>query len=695
MVRPLLLALLLSSLCLAQTPINAPDKSSLPEDIPQPQHFDPLAVDKNIAPCDDFYAYACNKWLAANPIPPDRGTFGRGSQIFQRNQYSIHSLLEEAANAKNPPNSVKQKIGDYYAACMDTNALARQGVASLKPELDRIDAMKTKADLPVLVAHLHAITINLLPSTDSQQPTAFFGFGYTQDLDDASLTILGADQGGMGLPDRDYYLKDDAKSKAIRDKYRAHVQRMFELSGDIDSVAAREADTVLTIETALAQGAMDIVKRRDPSNLNHKMSLAELKSLTPTFNWDAYLKELNAPTPHHYLVTTPSFMQTVDGLIAQKDLDDLKIYLRWNLLLASRGSLPEPFAQATFDFYGKILVGSQEIEPRWKRCSNYVDRDLGEALGQVFVEKNFPPESKQNMLRLVNQLEAALQKDIDGLPWMTPATKKQAVIKLKGILDKIGYPDQWRDYSSVDIKRNDAAGNAFRAGEFEMRRQLNKVGKPVDRKEWGMTPPTVDAYYNAQMNTINFPAGILQAPIFEAKMDDAVNLGGIGTIIGHELTHGFDDQGRKFDAEGNLRDWWTPEDAKAFEERASCVADQYSSYVAVDDVHLNGRLTLGENTADHGGVRIAYMALMENLAESNASKTKDGLTPQQRFFLAYAQAWCRNMSDASLRLMATTDPHSPPKYRVNGTLSDNPDFWNAYKCKPGDKMVRQNACRVW
>lgn len=694
MVR-LLIALLLSAVCFAQNPINDPDKTSKPADIPQPQHFDPLAVDKNIAPCTDFYAYACNKWLAANPIPPDRGTFGRGSQIFLRNQYSIHSLLEEAANAANPANSVKQKIGDYYAACMDTNALARQGIAALKPELDRIDGMRTKADLPAVVAHLHTITINLLPATDSQQATAFFGFGYTQDLDDASLTILGADQGGMGLPDRDYYLKNDAKSKEIRDKYHAHVQKMFELSGDISSVAAREADTVLEIETALAEGAMDIVKRRDPANLNHKMSLAELKSLMPNFNWDAYLKELNAPTPHHYLVTTPAFMQTVSGLIAQKDLEDLKTYLRWNLIHAARGSLSEPFAEASFDFYGKVLVGSKEIEPRWKRCGAYVDRDLGEALGQVFVEKNFPPESKQNMLRLVNQLEVALKNDIDGLPWMTPATKKQAVIKLKGVLDKIGYPDQWRDYSSVEIKRNDAAGNAFRAGEFEMRRQLNKVGKPVDRKEWSMTPPTVDAYYNAQMNTINFPAGILQAPIFEAKMDDAVNLGGIGTIIGHELTHGFDDQGRKFDAEGNLRDWWTPEDAKAFDERASCVADQYSEYVAVDDVHLNGRLTLGENTADHGGVRIAYMALMENLAQSNATKTKDGLTPQQRFFLAFAQAWCRNMSDASLRLMATTDPHSPPKYRVNGTLSDNPDFWAAYKCKKGDKMVRQNACRVW
>ena len=691
----LLFALLLSIACFAQTPINSPDKTSKPEDVPQPQHFDPLAVDKNIAPCNDFYAYACNKWLAANPIPPDRGTFGRGSQIFQRNQYSIHALLEEAASSKNPPNSVKQKIGDYYAACIDTDALAKQGIASLKPELDRIDGIKSKTEIAAVVAHLHAITINLLPSTDSQQPTAFFGFGYIQDLDDASMTILGADQGGMGLPDRDYYLKDDPKSKEIREKYVAHVQKMFELSGDISTVAAREAQSVMAIETALAEGAMDIVKRRDPANLNHKMSLAELKALMPGFNWDAYLKELNAPTPHHYLVATPEFLKTVDGLLARKDLDDLKTYLRWNLIRASRGVLPESFSQATFDFYGKVLVGSKELEPRWKRCSTYVDRDLGEALGHVFVEKNFPPESKQNMLRLVNQLEVALQKDIDGLPWMTPTTKKQAVIKLKGILDKIGYPEKWRDYSSVDIKRDDAAGNAFRAGEFEMRRQLNKVGKPVNRYEWGMTPPTVDAYYNPQMNTINFPAGILQSPIFEANMDDAVNLGGIGTIIGHELTHGFDDQGRKFDAEGNLRDWWTPEDAKAFEERASCVADQYSGYVAVDDVHLNGRLTLGENTADHGGVRIAYMALMENLAQSNANQTKDGLTPQQRFFLAYAQAWCRNMSDASLRLMATTDPHSPPKYRVNGTLSDNPDFWQAYKCKPGDKMVRQNACRVW
>ena len=488
MFRYVLTAVMLAGLCFAQTPVNAPDKTAKAQDVPQPQHFDPTAVDKSVSPCEDFYAYACNKWLVANPIPPDRGTFGRGSQIFQRNQASIRTTLEEAAKGTNPPNSVKQKIGDYYAACMDTSALAKQGTAALQPELDRILGMKSKADLPAVVAHMHAITINLLPGTDSQQPTAFFGFGYTQDLDDASLTILGVDQGGMGLPDREYYLKDDSKSKEIREQYLAHVQKVFELAGDGPTVAERAAKTVLEIETALAQGAMDIVKRRDPANLNHKMSLAELKALTPEFNWDPYLKELNAPTPHHYLVATPDFLKAADAVIAQQPLDNVKTYLRWNLLRASRGALPEPFALATFDFYGKVLVGSKELEPRWKRCSTYVDRDLGEALGQAFVEKNFPPESKQNMLRLVNQLEMALQKDIDGLPWMTPATKKQAVIKLKGILDKIGYPDQWRDYSSVAIKPNDAAGNAFRAGEFEMQRQLNKVGKPVNRYEWGMTP---------------------------------------------------------------------------------------------------------------------------------------------------------------------------------------------------------------
>jgi endothelin-converting enzyme/putative endopeptidase len=692
----LLCAPLLASLASAEPPASPSSPPAPLEARPGVQRFDPHGVDESVGPCEDFYSYACNEWLAANPIPPDRGTFGRGSQIYLRNQFLIRDVLEQAASATDRSEPATREIGDYYQACMDEGAIGKKGLQALAPELGPIEAMKSKADLPARLAHLHLVTTNLLPASDSQTPTAFFGFGSSQDLADASKVILATDQGGLALPDKDYYLKDDAKSAEIRDKYRQHVRRMFELAGDSPASAAAEAAVVLDIETALAHGSMDIVTRRDPANLNHPMPIEQLQKLSPDFDWGAYLKALDAPTPAHYLVLVPDFVKAFDQQVATRSLVDIETYLRWNLLHASASLLPEAFANESFDFFGRTLGGAKELPPRWKRCGTYVDRDLGEALGQAFVRKNFPKESKERMLALVGALESSMKGDIEGLAWMGPATQTAAVGKLHAILDKIGYPDQWRDYGSIALPRDDALGNAFRAGAFEGRRQLAKVGKPVDRKEWGMTPPTVDAYYNPQMNTINFPAGILQPPLFDATMDDAVNFGGIGTVIGHELTHGFDDQGRKFDGDGNLRDWWTPEDGKAFEQRATCTADQYSGYVATADVHLDGRLTLGENTADAGGARIAYLALLDLLAKTGRRAERiDGLTPDQRFFLAYASGWCRNMSDASLRLMATTDPHSPPRYRVNGVLSNMPEFRETWGCKAGDAMVRENQCRVW
>jgi putative endopeptidase len=533
-------------------------------------------------------------------------------------------------------------------------------------------------------------------STDSGATTAAFGFGSQQDFDDASKVVASADQGGMGLPDRDYYLKDDADSSETRKQYQAHVQKMLELMGEAPAQASADARVVVDMETALAKSATDIVKRRDPANLNHKLTPEQLRALAPSFSWDDYLSSIGAPATAHYLVLTPDFYKGLEQLVTSQSLDHWKTYLRWHLVHDSALMLGEPFVQENFSFYGQKLLGQKQIRPRWRRCVSYVDRDLGEALGQAYVERAFGPESKERMLKMVHALEAALGNDIEHLDWMTSATKKEALAKLKKIEDKIGYPNQWRDYSNLKIIRGDALGNVYRSSEFELHRQLAKIGKPVNRGEWLMTPPTVNAYYDPQLNTINFPAGILQPPFFDNEMEDAINFGAIGAIIGHELTHGFDDEGRKFDPDGNLRDWWTEQDAKQFEQRAQCVADEYSGFEATPGVKLNGNLTLGENTADNGGARVALMAL-ENLQSGDKSSDQGRGAPtlQQKFFISYGQSWCANETPQMLRLLAQSDPHSTPKYRVNGVLSNMPEFQKAFGCKQGQPMVRQNACRVW
>jgi endothelin-converting enzyme/putative endopeptidase len=523
---------------------------------------------------------------------------------------------------------------------------------------------------------------------------ALFRFDSAQDFRDADQVIAEADQGGLGMPDRDYYVKEDPKSVDLRKAYVAHVQKMFELLGDQPEVAAAEAQTVMRIETALAKGSMTRVERREPKNLDHKMTAGELEKISPDFQWQVYFTKVGLPSLASLNVVAPGFFKAMNEELNKESLADWKVYLRWHLVHADAPFLSSALLNENFAFYGKTLRGQQQLQPRWKRCTENVDDDLGEALGQVYVEKYFSPQAKQEALKMVKEIEAAMQQDINSLPWMSAVTKQQALIKLQGMANKIGYPDKWRDYSKLEIVRGDELGNVERARRFEFERLLAKIGKPVDRGEWGMTPPTVNAYYDPQMNDINFPAGVLQPPAFDPNSDAAPNYGDTGGTIGHELTHGFDDEGRQFDAHGNLRDWWTAEDGKEFVKRASCISDQYSTYTIIDDIKINGKLTLGEDTADLGGLILAYMAWKEDTKGQNLQPLDD-LTPDQRFFVGYGQSWCGETRDETKRLRATVDPHSPEKYRTNGVVSNMPEFQEAFHCKAGSPMVNQNRCRVW
>jgi len=658
---------------------------------PSPSSAQPVldvsAMDPTVDPCVDFYTYSCGGWMKKNPIPPDQSSWSTYGKLEDENLAQLRGILEEAAKANAARGSVDQKIGGYYASCMDEAAIEKLGAKPLAPELERIAKLKSKQEIAEYVS-------------TAQFPPAIYGGGMLfafrsdQDFKDSTQVIAEADQGGLGLPDRDYYFKDDAKSVELRKAYVAHVAKMFEVLSDKPADAAAQAATVLRIETALAKGHMTRVERRDPPKLYHKMTLAELEKLAPDFQWHTYFAKIGAGPVASLNVMTPEYFRTMSAEIASESLADWKTYLRWHAVHIVATDLSAAFVQETFNFYGKTLRGQEQLPPRWKRCSTDVDDDLGEALGQAYVAKYFPPEAKQAALKVVHEIEAAMQGDIQALPWMGAATKEQALAKLHAIANKIGYPDKWRDYSALEIVRGDEIGNSQRGSWFEFRRQLNKIGKPVDRTEWGMTPPTVNAYYDPQKNDINFPAGILQPPLFSAKSDAAPNYGNTGATVGHELTHAFDDEGSQFDAQGNLRNWWTEADRKEFEQRAKCVIDQYSGYTVVDDIKINGKLTNGEDIADLGGTLLAYLAWKED-TKNQKLEPIEGFTPEQRFFIAYGQSWCANNREENMRLRATVDPHSPEKYRANGVVANMPEFREAFHCKAGQPMVREKVCRVW
>ena len=641
-------------------------------------------IDKTVDPCVDFYQYACGNWLKNTEIPADQPEWVSFIELYERNLVTEREILEKAS-VNNPGRSaVEQKIGDYYSSCMDEKAVDAKGLDALKSELDRISAVKDKTGLIDAIAHVHLIG-----------PNPLFRFYSSPDLHNADMVIAYVDQGGLTLPDRDYYIKDDAKMAEMRKHLTEYATQMFTLAGRPPQQAADSAQAILRIETALAKASMDRTLRRDPKNRDHKMSRDQAATLASNFYLNRYFTAVGAPSFSDLNVSNPDFFKQMNAVVESEPLDAWKIYVSWHLLDSAAPWLSKPFVDTNFKMQ-QYLTGQEKIQDRWKRCVDSTDQALGEALGQKYVELTFGPESKQRMLKMVDALEKALDQDIHGLPWMSEDTKKQAKIKLQAIRNKIGYPDVWRDYSSLNIERGDLLGNFLRANAFESKRQIVKIGKPLDRKEWGMTPPTVNAYYSGSHNEIVFPAGILQPPFFDQKMDDAINFGGIGAVIGHELTHGFDDQGRKFDPQGNLRDWWTEQDGKEFEKRAGCVADEYGSFVAVDDLKLNGKLTLGENTADNGGARIALMALREMLAQDGKSGEKiDGYTPEQRLFLGYGRVWCEKRRPEFSRMLVSVDPHSPGRYRVNGVMQNMPEFQQAWGCKAGQPMVRQNACRVW
>jgi len=638
-------------------------------------------LDRTVDPCVDLFTFSCGKWIQSNPIPPDQSSWGIYNKLQDDNLKQLRELLE-ATSAPNPARSSNaQKIGDYYASCMDETAIDALGIKPLQPELLRIEQLQAKKDLATVVASM----------IGEGTP---FRIDSEQDFKDSSIVTAAVDQRGLGLPDRDYYLKQDQKSKDLRAAYVAHVQKMFELLGDKPELAATEAQSAMKIETALARGSMTRVDRRDPKKIYHFMSFAELEKLTPAFGWKEYFRQIGLSGISSLNVAVPEFFKTLNSQIEQQDLATWKSYLRWHAIHANATSLSSAVVNENFNFFGKTLQGKEQLPPRWKRCTNDVDDDLGEALGQVYVEKYFSPEAKQQVLEIVQGIQKAMDADIHSLPWMSEETKRRALEKLQSMANKIGYPDKWRDYRQLEIKRGDHMGNSLRARRFEFDRDLAKIGKPVDRQEWQMTPPTVNAYYDPQKNDINFPAGILQPPMFDPKSDAAPNYGNAGSTIGHELTHGFDDEGRQFDAQGNLKDWWTTIDGKEFDRRASCISDQYSQYTVIDDIKINGKLTLGEDVADLGGTLLAYLAWKE-ATKDQKRESIDGFTPDQRFFIAYGQQWCSSNKDETKRLRAAIDPHSPDQYRANGVVSNMPEFREAFHCKPGQPMVRENACRVW
>jgi endothelin-converting enzyme/putative endopeptidase len=651
--------------------------------IPYSPSLDLTSLDKSVNPCVDFYKFSCGGWKKNNPIPADQAAWSVYAKLAQENQQFLWGILEQDAKATDR-TPVQQKIGDYFAACMNTAAIDEKGYRPLEPALQRLDAISSREQVAAALALLqHRLS-----------GSYFFGSRVDQDATEASLEIVQVNAGGLGLPDRDYYLKTDPKSLKLREQYVAYVTKLLGLAGEPTDEAAKDAGEILKIETALAKATLTRVDRRDPHKTYHVMTVAELQGLTPAIDWARYFDVQGAPGVAKINVAQPEFMKAVQAELATAPLESLKAYLRFHLLTAAAPYLSTPFREANFDFYSKTLRGVPAMPPRWKTCTQAVDRSLGEALGQEFVARTFSPEMKAKTQLMTEQIETAMAQEIQGLDWMSPETKQEALRKLHAIRNKVGYPDKWRDYSSLEVKPDDYLGDAERAHLFDEARNWNKLGKPVDLNEWEMTPPTVNAYFSPQMNDINFPAGVLQPPLYDPKEDDAPNYGNTGATIGHELTHAFDDEGRQFDAKGNLRDWWTPADAKGFEDRINCDRDQYAGYVIVDDIHINSKLTSGEDVADLGGTLLAYIAWKKQ-TEGQTLVAKDGFTPDQRFFVGMAQWACENQRPENQRVQAATDPHSPGFARINGVVSNMPQFAKAFSCKTGQPMVHVPACKVW
>jgi putative endopeptidase len=689
-------ALLLCPASHAQTSLTYSSFAAVDESTPAPPKsvgsLDLSAIDKTADPCTDFYQYACGNWVKDNPVPADQTRWARSfSMLGERNRYLLWQELDAAAKA--PKTPLEKKYGDYFAACMNTSLVETKGLGPLEPALKEIDEFSDSKKLASLMGELLA----------SGNAAPLFQFGVAQDEKDSSRQIAQTIQGGLSLPDRDYYLSDAKRFQDIREQYVAHVTMMLTLAGDSPERAAKEAEAILRIETALAKGSTSRTALREPENRYHIYTLAQLEELSPNFDWPVYWKAIRIGHFDTLNVATPDFFKAVNQLIDTEPVDAWKAYFRWQVIHTDATNLPKAFYDANFEFFGKTLAGQKEPTPRWKECTAMTDRALGEAVGQDWVKVNFPPQAKASMDKLVLALEKSLGDDIQTLSWMSDATKKAAEEKLSLIRNKIGYPEKWRDYSALEVKRDDLAGNLRRDNVFQRNYRLSKLGKPVDEKEWGMTPPTVNAYYSPSMNDINFPAGILQPPFFDFSIDPAVNFGGIGVVLGHEMTHGFDDEGSKYDGHGNLREWQTADDRKAFVERTDCEVAEYNGFEAspahdsLPAQNLNGKLTLGENTADNGGLRIAYMALLDTLASQHKTidDKVDGYTEAQRFFLGFAQVWCQNQTDQSARQSALTDPHSPGRWRTNGSVQNFEQFGKAFSCKQGQPMYPEHSCRVW
>ncbi len=620
-----------------------------------------------------------------NPIPPDQSSWGSFDLLYERNQKELRTILEDSQQHEDR-SAIDQKIGGFYQSCMNEAVIEKRGADPLRSELERISHISNQQDLLDEIVRLH-----------QRQIGVFFTFDATPDPKNAGMTIAEVDQGGTGLPEKDYYFRTDAKSQEIRQKYVSHIGKMLSLIGVSPAEATAKAKVIMQIETDLAKASLDITSRRNPQLLVHEMPKADLEKLAPAFQFNQFFTRLQTPEFSMLNVTVPDFFKAFGALLQKQSLGDLKDYMTWHYLTASAGRLSKPFDEENFDFYGRTLSGTTEQRPRWKRCVSATDVKLGEALGRKFVERTFGEQGKARTLEMVGEIEKQMAGDINSLTWMSPQTKKEALVKLHAVANKIGYPEKWRDYSSVNVVPDDYFGNWYRASEFESKRQRDKIGKPVDRQEWGMTPPTVNAYYDPTQNNINFPAGILQPPFYSNQASDATNYGAVGVVIGHELTHGFDDEGRQFDADGNLKNWWGKSDNEKFEKLADCFVNEYGGFSPVPGIELNGKLTLGENTADNGGIRLAYLALIDDLAKKSIPlrQKADGYTQQQQFFLGFAQVWCENVRPEQARLGAQTDPHSPGKFRANGVVSNMPQFGQAFGCKAGDKMYPAKGCRVW